>query len=71
MDIEKELQIIADKKEGNKEMAFFYDPDEGEWIFALGNESVNVMLGEISGEIETSGHSLANVVYKMKKELGI
>ncbi len=73
MNIEKEIEAIAEKKEGNTEMAFFYDNeysyDEGNWKFLLGNPSQHVMLGEVEGEIEVYGNSLKDVINKMNKAL--
>ena len=69
MDIEKELEIITEKKEGSTEMAFFYYC--GSWDFSLGNPTNCVMLGETLGEIEVSGDSIEVVINKMKMRLGI
>ena len=66
MDIEKEILNIVENKQGNKEIAIFYE--DGEWIFYLGNQSKYVMLGEVAGEIETSGDSLENIIVKMKQK---
>ena len=69
MDIEKELRDITIKKDGNKEMAFFYD--NGDWNFSLGNPTNCVQLGEVNGEFEVDGDSLEKVINKMKLKLGM
>ena len=70
MDIEKEIQAIVHAKTGNKEIAFFYDPDT-EWTFSVGNPSIHVMLGEVGGETETRGKTMEEVITKMKGKLKI
>lgn len=69
MKIEEEIKKIIDKKEGNKEFAIFYNG--GEWSFLLGNEYKSVNLGEVGGEIESSGNSLEEAISEMKNKLDI
>ncbi len=69
MDIEKEIQNIISKKEGNTEIAFFSCGSI--WQFHLGNTSNSVNIGELDGEIVTSGKSIEDVVIKMKQKIGI
>ena len=76
MDIEKELMLIVDAKSGNQEMAVFYlpkddnyNPEDGEWSIEIGNRCYSVRLGEVEGEISTSGKTLEEAIIKMKREV--
>jgi len=60
------LQELFEMKAGNKEMAFFYDPESEDWECHFGNTSEFVMLGEASGEFITSGKSLLEAAVNMK-----
>lgn len=72
MNIEKALKDIINAKEGNKELAIFYCPDqESKWSMSLGNYSNCVMLGEIPGEIEVEADSFEDVICAMEEELDL
>lgn len=72
MDVTEELKKIIAAKKGNKEFAIFHNSGGGEgWSFELGNPSQYVSLGEVEGEISTSGNTLEEIILKMKKKLGI
>jgi len=69
MNIEKEIRkIVADKK-GSKEVAVFFDPFSNEWCVSLGNPSSSVMLGEVEGEIESTGLTLEGAITSIKDQI--
>ena len=68
--VEVLLDDIANLKQGNKEMALFYEPDcVPNWEFHLGNTSQTVNLGEVAGEFEVWGYTLSEVIMKMRTKL--
>lgn len=64
MDVEALANCVLDAKQGNREMAIFYQPFYkshageilGGWSVELGNLNPNVMLGEIAGEVCSEQH---------------
>lgn len=71
MDIDSELKDLMDKKRGNKELALFSNLDDNEeiWSLHLGNPTNCVPLGEVSGELETSGETIEDAITAMKAKL--
>ena len=62
-----QLLEIVNLKQGNKEIALFYSNNE--WSLEVGNHSLSVMLGEVSGEFATFGTDLNEVLREMKELL--
>lgn len=71
MDISSELKSLIDKKKGNNELALFFDwafTGEG-WSLHLGNPTNCVSLGEVEGELQTSGKTIEDAIIAMKAKL--
>lgn len=67
--------LVNMQSKGHKELAIFFTPCfEEPWTVAVGNEYSSIMLGEVSGIYEGSGHSLeeavCNVMTLMELEQG-
>lgn len=70
-DINLELKNLMAKKEGNKELALFSNMEGNNeiWSLHLGNPTNCVALGEISGELVTSGKTIEEAIIAMKAKL--
>ena len=67
MDISSELKSLIDKKRGNSELALFWT--EECWSLHLGNPTNCVALGEVEGELQTSGETIEDAIIAMKAKL--
>lgn len=69
-DVQAELARIVAAKKGDKSLALFFHPGTSTWQLDLGNPSPVVQLGEAAGEVSVEGPTLAEVIAKMKRQLG-
>lgn len=73
MDISSELKSLIDNKRGNSELALFsnWTGTEECWSLHLGNPTNCVALGEVEGELQTSGETIEDAIIAMKAKLEI